>query len=219
MWWARPRQTGSQATPKKPWSNSRAAPHPFRPFVVSPFPRQPKLHGQGRSRSTGSRRWILPCFQMRTNNKLPLVLVHSKMTLCSDSNGRQRWDIELLEFRLRRQERGGIIAKCGVHLYEVEDTTVRWQKGMFVLMEQFCGIIEIFLYSVQRPVTSMSMWFGTLRYRCVSFLKSVGYDNSHFFLCLILFPFLLDLQRNFNELWVTTSFDEAEYICVVYKEN
>ena len=95
----------------------------------------------------------------------------------------------LEDLRFRRLVRGGRIAKCWVHLYEVEDTTVRWQKGMFVLMGQFCGIIETFLFFVRRLVTSMSMWFGSLRYRVVSFLWRVRYDNSQLFLCLILFPF------------------------------
>ena len=95
----------------------------------------------------------------------------------------------LEDLRFRKLVRGGRIAKCWVLLYEVEDTTVRWQKGMFVLMEQFCGIIEIFLFFVRRLVTSMSMWFGTLRCRVVSFS---GVSNSiflSFFLCLILFAF------------------------------
>ena len=61
------------------------------------------------------------------------------------------------------------------------------KKGIIVLIEHLCGIIYIFLDIVGRLVTSMSMWFGTLRYRVVSFRYSIQYDNSSCFSCSLLF--------------------------------
>ena len=101
-----------------------------------------------------------------------------------------------------------IYVKSKIRLFDDKKECWNW-------LNFFCGIIHIFCISLDTDHfdvnvvrdTEISSW---------QFFSRIS--NTIILSCFFVFDsvcILLDLKRISNELWITTSFDEAEYICVV----